>query len=84
MTSPQHCLLITSVLFIEQKDCSPKIRRDSNFVPAFAQVRVYDVTGGLFADDGLLYATAHDTFGDNVPWDYVVDYVQGGRNYDIR
>jgi hypothetical protein len=79
---------MTSVLAKEQKKQQPKTYPRSaaspTLVPSFAQVRVYDVTEGLFADDGLLYATAHDTFGDNVPWDYVVDYVQGGRNYDIR
>ncbi|GAQ91883.1 hypothetical protein KFL_008750020 [Klebsormidium nitens] len=47
-------------------------------------VRVYDVTGGLLTNSSLLYATAQDSFEDNVPWSCVVDYVQGGRNYEIR
>jgi hypothetical protein len=47
-------------------------------------VRVYDVTEGLSLEEGLLYEAPDDTLGGEVHWDYVVDYVQAGRDYEIR
>lgn len=52
--------------------------------PLDAQVRVYDVTEGLTESEGLLYASTNDTLKDGVTWDYVVEYMQGERNYEIR
>lgn len=44
---------------------------------------MYDITEGLSREEGLLYASSDDTQDSNVTWDYVVAYVQGGRNYEI-
>lgn len=47
-------------------------------------MRVYDVTEGLSLEEGLLYEAPDDILGGHVSWDYVVDYVQAGRDYEIR